>query len=99
MKHKNVLTLLMAIVMLLSLMTGCGGTTVSSEGSAASLPSADDPAQEAAVSEAPAVPTGNVVAADSSIEGNDGATVAVTVSDPYEAMAKEYISYPLERCV
>lgn len=96
MKHKNVLTLLMAIVMLLSLMTGCGGTTVSSEGSAASLPSADDPAQEAAVSEAPAVPTGNVVAADSSIEGNDGATVAVTVSDPYEAMAKEYISYPLE---
>ena len=96
MKHKNVLTLLMAIVMLLSLMTGCGGTTVSSEGSAASLPSTDEPAQEAAVSEAPAAPTGNVVAADSSIEGNDGATVAVTVLDPYEAMAKEYISYPLE---
>ena len=96
MKHKNVLTLLMAIVMLLSLLTGCGSTTVSSEGSAASLPSADEPAQEAAVSEAPAAPTGNVVAADSSIEGNDGATVAVTVSDPYEAMAKEYISYPLE---
>lgn len=96
MKHKNVLTLPMAIVMLLSLLTGCGSTTVSSEGSAASLPSTDEPAQEAAVSEAPAAPTGNVVAADSSIEGNDGATVAVTVSDPYEAMAKEYISYPLE---
>lgn len=96
MKHKNILTLLMAIVMLLSLLTGCGSTAVSSEGSAASLPSTDEPAQEAAVSEAPAAPTGNVVAADSSIEGNDGATVAVTVSDPYEAMAKEYISYPLE---
>ena len=96
MKHKNVLTLLMAMVMLLSLLTGCGSTAVSSEGSAASLPSTDEPAQEAAVSEAPAAPTGNVVAADSSIEGNDGATVAVTVSDPFEAMAKEYISYPLE---
>ena len=96
MKHKNVLTLLMAMVMLLSLLTGCGSATVSSEGSAAFLPSTDEPAPEAAVSEAPAAPTGNVVAADSSIEGNDGATVAVTVSDPFEAMAKEYISYPLE---
>ena len=94
MKHKNVLTLLMAIVMLLSLMTGCGGTTVSSEGAVSALLSTEDPAQEAAVPETPA--TGNVVAADSSIEGNDGATVAVTVSDPFEAMAKEYISYPLE---
>ena len=93
MKKVKLLSMLLALAMVFGLLAACGS-------SASSAPAASEAASETEevteAPEAPAAPTSNVVAADSTIEGTDGATVAVTVADPFEAMAEEYISYPLE---
>ena len=106
MKKKNLLALLLALCLCLGLLAGCGNSGVASATEASGIESAAEeeaPAEEApAEEEAPAAeeaPAVDYVAADSSVEGNDGATVAVTVADPFEAMAEEYISYPLEEAV
>lgn len=88
---KKLMALLLAMVMVLSL-AACGGGSTTSSGSAAK--SSAEEASTAPTEET--APTQNVTAADSTIEGNDGATVAVTTGDPFEAMSEEYISYPLE---
>ena len=91
---KKSLSLLLVLAMIVGLFCACGSTASSAE-AAASAGSAEESAPEVPTQE-PAAPTENVVAADSSIEGNAGATVAVTVADPFEAMAEEFISYPLD---
>lgn len=91
MKTSKILALILAMAMVFGLLAACGSTEASTTATA--------PAEESTVQdEASTVnaPVDNVVAADSTIEGNEGATVAVTVADPFEAMAEEYISYPLE---
>lgn len=90
---KKTLSLLLAFAMVLTFgLAGCGDSAAESAPAEVSVSSAEVPE----VSEAPAAPVNDVVAADSTVEGNEGATVAVTVADPFEAMAEEYISYPLE---
>ena len=87
---KKLMALLLSMVMVLSL-AACGGAASSS---AAPAESAKTEEETAAPSSAPAAP-----AADSAEEGstNDmGATTAQTVGDPFEAMAEDSISYPLE---
>lgn len=92
MNTSKILALILAMVMVFGLMAGCGSTTASTtEASSAAPAESTETVQE----EAPAVEE-TVVAADSTIEGNEGATVAVTTGDPFEAMAEEYIAYPLE---
>ena len=104
MKKTKLLALLLALAMVFCL-AACGGSeapaaseAASAEASApeASAPEASAPEAPAEEPEAPAAPAEDVVMADSSVEGNDGATVAVTVADPFEAMAQDYITYPLE---
>ncbi len=90
---KKTLSLLLVLAMVLTFgLAGCGDSAAESAPAEVSASTAEAPE----VSEAPAAPTNNVVAADSTVEGNEGATVAVTVADPFEAMAEEYITYPLE---
>lgn len=91
MKTSKILALILAMAMVFGLMAGCGSDNGSAATSAAPTESA-----ASVQDEAPAAPTENVVAADSTIEGNEGATVAVTTGDPFEAMAEEFITYPLE---
>ncbi len=91
MKKVKFLSLLLVMTLLITCgLAACGDASSASS----SAPVSESSAPE--VSEAPTAPAENVVAADSTVEGNEGATVAVTVADPFEAMAKEYISYPLE---
>ena len=82
--------------MIVGLFCACSSTAASAEAAASAPASAEEPAPEETANAEPAAPTENVVAADSSIEGNDGATVAVTIADPFEAMAEEFITYPLD---
>lgn len=93
---KKSLSLLLVLAMIVGLFCACGNDTSSAESAAPAASSAEAPEETTAPPEAPAAPTNDVVAADSSVEGNEGATVAVTVADPFEAMAEEFISYPLE---
>lgn len=92
-------TKFMALLLVLAMVITCGLTACgdADTASAASAASAEPVVEETAAPEAtPAAPADNVVALDSSEEGTAGQTVAVTVSDPMEAMAEEFISYPLE---
>lgn len=99
MNKTKFLSLLLVLAMVLGVFCACGSTTTSSaseaseasEASAAESAETEEPAETAA-----AAPAEDVVALDSSEEGTAGQTVAVTVADPMEAMAEEYISYPLE---
>ena len=86
---KKLMALLLSMVMVLSL-AACGGAATSSAAPAESTKTEEE---TTAPSSAPAA------VADSAEEGsaNEGnATVAETVGDPFEAMAEDYISYPLE---
>lgn len=99
MKKTKFLALLLAMAMLITCgLAACGDTGASSVAESAPAPAEESAAAEAPASDdaAPAAPTNDVVAADSTVEGNEGATVAVTESDPFEAMAEEFITYPLE---
>ncbi len=97
MKTSKILALILAMAMVFGLLTACGSTEASATESAASAEEAAAVEEEAPAEEAaPVDATAEVVAADSTIEGNDGATVAVTTGDPFEAMAGEHITYPLE---
>ena len=84
------MALLLSMVMVLSL-AACGGNTASS---AAPAESAKTVEETAAPSSAPAAPAADSAEEGSTNEGN--ATTAETVGDPFEAMAEDYISYPLE---
>lgn len=95
MNKTKLLALLLAMAMLLGLMSACGSTDAPAADAASSAEAQEAP-EAPEESAAPAAPAENVVAADSSVEGNEGATVAVTVADPMDAMAEEYITYPLE---
>lgn len=94
MSKRKFLALLLAMCMVFGLLTACGSSAAASTDASASTEVVS--VEEASEEEAPEAPAANVVAADSTVEGNEGATVAVTVADPFEAMAEEYISYPLE---
>lgn len=99
MKKTKFLALLLAMAMLITCgLAACGDTGASSVAESAPAPAEESAVAEAPASDdaAPAAPTNDVVAADSTVEGNEGATVAVTESDPFEAMAEEFITYPLE---
>lgn len=98
MKKMKLMSLLLALAMVFGLLAGCGEEVATDEtASSTSVEEAEAVEAEAPAEETTTVDTAaDVVAADSTIEGNDGATVAVTTGDPFEAMAGEYISYPLE---
>jgi putative aldouronate transport system substrate-binding protein len=100
MKQTKFLALLLALAMVFGLLTACGSTSTSSSAAASTASEAETQEEsapaEAPSAEAPAAPAADVIALDSSEEGTAGQTVAVTVADPMEAMAEEYISYPLE---
>ena len=91
-------TKFMALVLVLAMVltfgvAGCGDTgTVSSASEPAT--SAETAEETAAPTAAPAPVPADSAAEGSALEGN--ATVAETVGDPMEAMAEEFISYPLE---
>ena len=87
---KKLMALLLSMVMVLSL-AACGGAASSS---AAPAESAKTEEETAAPSSAPAAPAADSAEEGSTNEGN--ATTAETVGDPFEAMAEDYISYPLE---
>lgn len=98
MKKMKLMSLLLALAMVFGLLAGCGEEAATDEtASSTSVEEAEAVEAEAPAEETTTVDTAaDVVAADSTIEGNDGATVAVTTGDPFEAMDGEYISYPLE---
>lgn len=87
---KKLMALLLSMVMVLSL-AACGGAASSSAAPAESVKTEED---TAAPSSAPAAPAADSAEEGSTNEGN--ATAAETVGDPFEAMAEDYISYPLE---
>ncbi len=87
---KKLMALLLSMVMVLSL-AACGGGASSSAAPAESVKTEED---TAAPSSAPAAPAADSAEEGSTNEGN--ATTAETVGDPFEAMAEDYISYPLE---
>ncbi len=87
---KKLMALLLSMVMVLSL-AACGGGASSS---AAPAESAKTEEETAAPSSAPAAPAADSAEEGSTNEGN--ATAAETVGDPFEAMAEDSISYPLE---
>ncbi len=98
MKKSRILALLLALAMVMGLMSACGSSstsTTSASEAATSEASASEVAEEEA-EEAAEETTVNVGAAVEQSSTVEGATVAITVSDPMEAMAEEYISYPLE---
>ena len=97
MKMSKLVALLLAVCLCVGLLAGCGNSAASAAESATASEAASEAAEETAEEAAPVeeAPAANVVAADSTVEGNDGATVAVTTADPFEAMAGEYITYPL----
>lgn len=87
---KKLMALLLSLVMVMSL-AACGGNAASSTAPAESVKTEED---TAAPSSAPAAPAADSAEEGSTNEGN--ATAAETVGDPFEAMAEDYISYPLE---
>ena len=87
---KKLMALLLSLVMVMSL-AACGGNAASSAAPAESTKTEEE---TAAPSAAPAVTEAGSAEEGSTNEGN--ATVAETVGDPFEAMAEDYISYPLE---
>lgn len=87
---KKLMALLLSLVMVMSL-AACGGNAASSAAPAESTKTEEE---TAAPSAAPAVTEADSAEEGSTNEGN--ATVAETVADPFEAMAEDYISYPLE---
>ena len=96
---KKTLALLLALCMVFSLLAACGNAASSaapaaSEASAEAEVSAPEAEDAPDVEEAPA-PAEPASAEEASVlEG--GSEVVETVGDPMEAMAEEYISYPLE---
>lgn len=96
MKVKNHLSLLLALALILGLLAGCGTAgsqaEVSASETAASAP-VETP-EESAPTEEPAQEEG----ASSAMEETSAAEEipTETTGDPYEAMAQEFISYPLE---
>lgn len=92
MNKTKFLALVLVLAMVLTFgVAGCGDT-----GTVSSAPASSAEAAEETAAPTAAAPTENVVALDSSEEGTAGQTVAVTVGDPMEAMAEEFITYPLE---
>ena len=87
---KKLMALLLSMVMVLSL-AACGGGASSSAAPAESTKTEEE---TAAPSSAPAAPAADSAEEGSTNEGN--ATTAQTVGDPFEAMAEDSISYPLE---
>lgn len=87
---KKLMALLLSMVMVLSL-AACGGGASSSAAPAESTKTEEE---TAAPSSAPAAPAADSAEEGSTNEGN--ATTAETVGDPFEAMAEDSISYPLE---
>ena len=102
MKKSKLVALLLAACMCVGLLSACGSSSSDTSAAASASEAAEETEEtEETEAEAPAAeeaeaPAANVVALDSSEEGTAGQTVAVTVADPNEAMAEEYISYPLE---
>ena len=95
---KKTLAILLALAMMVGLFAACGNSaaTAASSATESAAESVEETAEEAPAEEAPAANVA-AVTVDSSFEGEttDGQTVAVTVGDPTEAMAEEYITYPL----
>ena len=89
---KKLMALLLSMVMVLSL-AACGGNAASS---AAPAESAKTEEETAAPSEAPETPAAPADSAEEGSADDMGGTVADTIADPFEAMAEDYISYPLE---
>jgi putative aldouronate transport system substrate-binding protein len=104
MKTSKFLAMLLVLSMIAGLFCACGSgssstaDTTDTTASAASVEETEEPQEEAEEAQAsePASAAEEVVALGSDEEGTAGQTVAVTVGDPVEAMAEEYISYPLE---
>ena len=75
------------------LLAACGGNTASSAAPAESTKTEEE---TDAPSEAPATAAAPAGSAEEGSADDMGGTVAETVGDPIEAMAEDYISYPLE---
>ena len=91
---KKSLSLLLVLAMIVGLFCACGSTASSTE-AAASAPAsaAEEPAPEAPAEEEPEAPAPEPAG---SAEEPAEEPAEETVGDPFEAMAEEYISYPLE---
>jgi putative aldouronate transport system substrate-binding protein len=102
MKKSKFLALLLVLSMIVGLFCACGSgsssdtTTSTAAESASSAETVAEEAEEPA-EEVPAESATEATAeAASAVEGNGGSVEAETLSDPMEAMAEEFISYPLE---
>lgn len=91
-------TKFMALLLVLAMVITCGLTACgdADTASAASAASAEPVVEETAAPEATPAPPAPEASAEegSTLEGN--ATTSETLADPTEAMAEEFISYPLE---
>lgn len=89
MKTKRLFAMLLTLAMLLGLMAGCGDGTSSEAPVSAASAGSEVPA-EVPQEEPTAAP-----AAEASSEEPSAVEEPQTVGDPFDAMAEEYISYPL----
>ena len=96
-KKWRLLSLLLALTLLVGLLAACGSSSssddteeaeeeVAEEAEEAEEEAAEEAAEEAEAAEETETPA----------EGTGNATSATVISDPLEAMAEEYITYPLE---
>ena len=90
MKTKRLFAMLLALAMLLGLMAGCGGNGASSEAPVSAASAGSEGPAEVPQEEPAAAP-----AAEASSEESSAVEEPQTVGDPFDAMAEEYISYPL----
>ncbi len=100
-KNRKLLALLLALAMVAGLLAGCGSSSsettgqTSEEASAAPSEETTEEVSEASSEEASAELSTETTQSAAPEDGSGNVTTAETVGDPMEAMAQEFITYPL----
>ena len=95
MKKRSFLIMLLVLSMLLGLLAGCGSSSSSSSSDDAEE-AEEETVEETEEAEEEAEEAEEAEETETAAEGTGNATTATVISDPLEAMAEEYITYPLE---